>query len=711
MRVLNFFESVGRQKMTLRLLVLKTLLFAVACPVFLQAQDVDTLSTVAMDEVIVTADRSESMRSQSTGAVSVLKSATIRQLAGVRGLPGALQQIPGFAMLHLDGIGYDAQPVIRGFYGGGEAEYVLLMVDGQPVNALETGLVNWDQIPLVAIESVEILRGGASSLYGDAAIGGVINIVTDSEASSRSEFAVSSGSFGTFRGSGSLRTSLGGREVSSYGNYETLRGYREHANRTKFGVGVSSEVFRSDRSKITISGSMHVRNYDIPGPLTSEQVANDRVQQSPFFQLDDADERTQRLAVQGRMYIGEQSELRASIVGNRRSLEGTRTLPLSAEFADAKWRDFGTSRVFLSAQLLTPSLIADDRLTLGADLQRGGLDVEWRNVVTGTAEDFQGHDGTIGELSSAGNGSRNALAMYMQYVIEPMRRLRASAGIRYDRISDAYSPEQGPEQDAVHTALSPKLGLNIRYVASTQHVGNWYANVTRSFKTATLDQLFGQRLIPLPFPPYAVSISNHELKPQRGTSLETGLYHRSVLVPESLSGELTLSLYQMDMKDELDFQFETFQYANIASSRHRGLEAGLSLETENLASLRFNYTLQNVTYRSGDYEGNFVKAIPRDYISAAVSLPIRDRILAMTALRSARRIWLDDANTVELDNFSSVDFKLTYAVGRLAIEFEAFNLLDNLFSTTGFLDPGGSDTAFVYPAAGRAMQVGVGIAW
>ena len=83
----------------------------------------------------------------------------------------------------------------------------------------------------------------------------------------------------------------------------------------------------------------------------------------------------------------------------------------------------------------------------------------------------------------------------------------------------------------------------------------------------------------------------------------------------------------------------------------------------------------------------------------------------MAALRSARRIWLDDANTVELDNFSSVDFKLTYAVGRLTIEFEAFNLLDNLFSTTGFLDPGGSDTVFAYPAAGRAMQLGVGVAW
>ncbi len=711
MKVMNFHESVRGQKMALRSLMLIILFFVATWPVFLQAQDVDTLDTVAMDEVVVTADRSESMRSQSTGAVSVLKSATLEKLAGIRGLAGALQQVPGFAMLHLDGIGYDAQPIVRGFYGGGEAEYVLLMVDGQPVNALETGLVNWDQVPLAAIESVEILRGGASSLYGDAAIGGVINIVTDAEASPRYEASVAGGSFGTFKGSGSVRTSLGVRKLSSYGNFETIRGYREHANRTKGGLGVTLDIFRSNRANITFSGSMHMRSYDVPGPLTSEQIANDRVQQSPFFQLDDTDERVQRLALQSRMYFGEQSELRASLVGNRRSLKGTRTLPLSAEFADAKWRDFGTSRLFFSAQWIAPSLLVKDRLTLGADFHSGRLDVEWRNVVTGTAEVFQGHDGTIGDLSSAGSGTRRALAAYMQYDIEPLRRLRASAGIRYDRISDAYSPEQSTDQDAVHTALSPKVGLNIRYAASTRHVGNWYANVARSFKTATLDQLFGQRLIPLPFPPYATSISNHELKPQRGISFETGLYHRSVLVPGSLSGELTLSVYQMDMKDELDFQFETFQYANIASSRHRGLETGLSLEAEDIASLRFNYTLQNVTYRTGDNEGNFVKAIPRDYISAAVSLPILNRIQAMAALRSARRIWLDDANTVELENFSSIDFKFTYAVGWLVIEFETFNLLNNFFSTTGFLDPGGSETVFVYPAAGRAMQVGVRLAW
>ena len=697
------------RKTITQLLVLITLMY----PVVLSAQNNgDTLSVVDMDELIITADRYESMRSQSTGAISVLKSTTISQLAGVQNLGGTLRHMPGFVMLQLDGIGYDVQPIVRGFYGGGEAEYVLLMVDGQPINALETGLVNWDQVPLAAIESIEILRGGASSLYGDAAIGGVINIVTDSEAPSSYEMTLAGGSFGTYKASGSARMSFGARKLSAYGNYESTEGYREHANRALGGLGLGFDLIRSDRALVTLSGSIHQRSYDIPGPLTSDQIAQDRLQQSPFFQFDNNDESTQRLALQGRVNLGGQSELRGSLVGNRRTLEGARTLPLRPEFADVKWREFDTSRLFMSAQWVSPQLFAQDRLTIGADLQNGQVDVAWYDMATGPAEAFDAFDGARGDLSTRGDGSRSALAAYAQYDIEPTSWLRLSAGARYDRIRDTYSPEGGAEQDAVHTALSPKVGVNARYVASARHVGNWYANVARSFKTATLDQLFGQRSIPIPFPPFAISISNSELKPQRGVSLETGFYHRAVLIPGSLNGEISLSIYQMDMEDELDVNLQTFQYENIATSRHRGIEMGLQLERPNLALFRFNYTLQNVTYLAGEHKGNFVKAIPRDYVSAAISVPVLDRLQAMATLRSTRRTWLNDTNSIRLENFSSVDFKVTYSLDWIALEFETMNLLNNSFSTTGFISgEDESETIFMYPAAGRAMQAGIRVQW
>ncbi len=695
------------KKMLLRVLLLFLLTYSVSTST--SAQDVDTLRLVEMDDVIVTADRYKSIRSQSTGAISVLKRNDIQQLAGVQTLGGILRQVPGFTLLQLDGIGYDVQPIIRGFYGGGEAEYVLLMVDNQPVNALETGLVNWDQIPLAAIESVEVLRGGASSLYGDAAIGGVINIITASDAPSSYQLSIAGGSHGTLKASGSSYFSLGSRRISSYGNYESTDGYREHANRTLAGLGMEIDLLNSERLNLRFSASLHSRKYDVPGPLTSQQIAQDRVQESPFFQYDNNDEDTRRLALRGIFNLSQSSELLASVILNERGLKGARTLPLSAEFADVKWRQFDASRSFVSVQWVSQDLIANDHLTVGGDLQNGELDVAWYDMVTGPAEVFNGFDGSIGDLSTRGSGSRQSYAAFLQYDVELLSQLKLSAGLRYDRIADSYTPEGGSKLDPVHTALSPKFGLNVRYISSADHIGNWYANVAQSFKTATMDQLFGQRLIPIAMP--GISISNSNLKPQRGISIETGVYHRAVLIPEKLTGDLTLSLYHMDMEDELDFQFETFQYENIASSRHRGVELGVQLERIGLASLRFNYTLQHVTYRAGEHKGKFIRTIPQDYVSAAISVPLLDRVRAMTTVRSTRRIWLDDANTERLDNFSSVDFKLTYSLGWVTVELETLNLMNNLFSTTGFFDPGGSDTLFLYPAAGRSLLAGLRMNW
>ena len=46
---------------------------------------------------------------------------------------------------------------MRGFYGGGEAEYLLVLVDGKQLNHVETGLLNWNSMPLSSIESIEVL--------------------------------------------------------------------------------------------------------------------------------------------------------------------------------------------------------------------------------------------------------------------------------------------------------------------------------------------------------------------------------------------------------------------------------------------------------------------------------------------------------------------------------------------------------------------------
>src|SRR5687768_99884 len=133
--------------------------------------------TFSLDPVVVTAERARTPLASSVVAISRIGADALERFPRVT-VADALRQIPGFALVNFDGLDGDPQIMVRGFYGAGEAEYMVVLVDGKPVNQLQSGVVSWDALPLQAVRSIEVVRGGSSALYGDAAIGGVINIIT-----------------------------------------------------------------------------------------------------------------------------------------------------------------------------------------------------------------------------------------------------------------------------------------------------------------------------------------------------------------------------------------------------------------------------------------------------------------------------------------------------------------------------------------------------
>jgi iron complex outermembrane receptor protein len=73
----------------------------------------------------------------------------------------------------------------------------LVLIDGLPANDAFYGTVQWNLVPMSSIESVEFMRGGVSSLYGNYGMGGVININTKTPKNSSQEVSASYGSFAT----------------------------------------------------------------------------------------------------------------------------------------------------------------------------------------------------------------------------------------------------------------------------------------------------------------------------------------------------------------------------------------------------------------------------------------------------------------------------------------------------------------------------------
>ena len=88
-------------------------------------------------------------------------------------LPELLESIEGL-YIQENGSGGQASVRIR----GGQAEHVLILVDGLKINSSGNGRADLNSIPLEMIESVEIYKGGASAEYGPDAMAGAINIIT-----------------------------------------------------------------------------------------------------------------------------------------------------------------------------------------------------------------------------------------------------------------------------------------------------------------------------------------------------------------------------------------------------------------------------------------------------------------------------------------------------------------------------------------------------
>src|SRR5262249_38785832 len=113
-----------------------------------------------------------------------------------------VQYLPGFHAAQSQF--YAGRPVVtaRGFFGGGEAEYVRLLVDGQPIADVESGVIDWSLLSSTSIRRIEASRGPGASMYGDSAIGGVIQILTNRPATG-GLLTATAGTFESFTGDGS----------------------------------------------------------------------------------------------------------------------------------------------------------------------------------------------------------------------------------------------------------------------------------------------------------------------------------------------------------------------------------------------------------------------------------------------------------------------------------------------------------------------------
>ncbi len=133
----------------------------------------------ASQEIEVTASRTPLALDASASSVRTVTAEQLREAPGFT-LDDALRQVAGFQLFRRTS-SWVANPTTEGTtlrgLGSTAASRTLVLTDQVPLNDAYGGWIHWNEIPALAVQDVELMRGGASDLYGSSAIGGVIDVV------------------------------------------------------------------------------------------------------------------------------------------------------------------------------------------------------------------------------------------------------------------------------------------------------------------------------------------------------------------------------------------------------------------------------------------------------------------------------------------------------------------------------------------------------
>lgn len=149
------------------------LALAAAFPTWAQTPSAGATQVAALSETVVTGTRTPTRADSLVSDVVVIERAEIEKLTG-RTLPEVLARTAGVQFSSNGGRGKNSSVYIR----GSEARHTILLIDGVRYGSATAGTPIWENLPLDAIERIEVLKGPGSSLYGSDGVGGVVQIFT-----------------------------------------------------------------------------------------------------------------------------------------------------------------------------------------------------------------------------------------------------------------------------------------------------------------------------------------------------------------------------------------------------------------------------------------------------------------------------------------------------------------------------------------------------
>lgn len=666
-----------------------------------------------LDEVVVTATREAEPLKKVPQRVDVIKEEEIKDVRPSH--PSEIMgRIPGVWVNVTAGEGHITairQPLTTN-------PVYLFLEDGIPIRS--TGFFNHNalyEINILGAERIEVIKGPATALYGSDAIGGTINVITrPSPLKPEIELNPEIGEYGWYRLLATGGNTWGNDGIRLDLNLTHSDSWRERSeyDRQSFTLRWDSVISNTVTAKTILSFS----NIDQKTGGSSGLLKED-FETRPWYNYQTFDFRKVkafRISTEIEKETGKDSliSLIPYIRWNEMDL-----LPGWGIFkAGNNYLGYHSITRFYSLGMLVKyrkdieTLMT--RVIAGIDIDYSPGDYFERRIQVSRDQDTLKYISYTYVSNTDNNYDFEAtffgLSPYLQVETSPLKRLRLTAGLRYDNLSYDYNttlpPNQNrpPDTTRSFSHLSPKAGITYEFSEALSA----FASYTHGFRVPSSGDLFRGS--------GGTAFTAVNLKPIKADSYEIGLRG-------GLKGLLTynLSAYYMEKKDDIvsySPQTGVSQRLNAGRTEHKGIEIGAGIRP--LKELELSTAYSYAVHRYKDYR----PSATIDY--SGKEIPQAPRHMANTRLRYSPSFlkggsveiewvrlgsyWMDDKNTEKYNGHDLYNLRASYNITKQwEVYTRVINITDELYAERA--SKSGSDPALFAPGQPRTFFAGLVYKW
>ncbi|MCK5345517.1 MAG: TonB-dependent receptor, partial [Candidatus Heimdallarchaeota archaeon] len=565
-------------------------------------------SVVDLDRIVVTASRIGQHDYKIAGNVTVIDKKQIEN-SNAQNIPDILDQTLGVNI-------YDSSTSkssvldIRGF-GDTAARNVLVLVNDRRVNAADISGADLVQIPIEAIEKIEIIRGAGSILYGDNAVGGVVNIITKKGKGTVSgEVGFSMGSYDKRKTDITISGEKHNVSYYLYSKYNDERGYRQNSDLLAKDFNARVGYSPTDKISMDLNIGWHEDNQGLPGGLSISDLES-LGRKGSKYETDFSNTKDRNMSLGFEVNPWPDDFYFGKFVVDFYY----RNRDTYAEFN--KWGDYHTKRSS-DTKGITGKYIFDRTI----------FDREV-NFVTGV-EYYDDESEILGSGLNADDVtiSKEEIGIYGFMESEVLEKLFLSGGVRYHQANYKFSDrnvyldeEKKPEEWISGGGFKYEYGKG----------SNVHLNVQKTFRFLATDEWYQSAYNPT----YGVSPQlNTDLEQQVGLQYEVGIKHN---FNDALMVNVTP--YWMDNKNEIFFDPTTFANSNYDKTRRIGVEVGKRINIAKLMDIGLfddlefftNYTYQDAKFNGGSNNKKLIPMVPTHQADCGVSMKFLDNFIVSFA--------------------------------------------------------------------------------